>query len=97
MAPDLRDPREDDRIGISCRQPRIGPPLSTDRFNHRIQTLKAVALDVAFVQPEGELVDVSSEMLRAHAVIDAVVAAFQDSPDAFNRVRVSRASRVLAS
>ena len=34
----------------SCRQPRIGQPLAADRFDHRIQPLKAVTFDVAFVQ-----------------------------------------------
>src|SRR5208282_1230386 len=82
---------------ISCGQPRIGQPLATDRFDHRIQPLKAVPFDVAFVQPKGELVQIAAKMLAAHAVVNAVVAAFQDCPDALNRVRVGRASRILAS
>ena len=32
---------------ISCRQPRIGQALSADRFDHRIQPLKAVTFDIA--------------------------------------------------
>jgi len=82
---------------VSCRQPRIGQPLSANHFNHRIQPLKAVPFDVAFVQPEGELVQITAKMFAAHAVIHAVVTAFQDRPYALNRVRVSRASRVFAN
>src|SRR5208282_4210237 len=81
----------------SCRQPRVGQALPADRFNHRIQPLKRMPLDVAFVQPESELIQIAAEVLAAHAVVNAIVAAFQDGPDAFNRVRVGRASRILAS
>ena len=56
-----------------------------------------MTLDVAFVQPEGELVDVPVQVLRADVVVDAVAAALQDRPDAFNAVRVGSATRVLAS
>src|SRR5208337_1087768 len=82
---------------VSCRQPRIGQPFTADSRDHAVEPLKRVPFDVAFVQPEGELVQIAAKVLAAHAVINAVVAAFQDSPDAFNRVRVCRASRVLAS
>src|SRR5208282_470951 len=82
---------------VSCRQPRIGQALPADRFDHRIQTLKAVPLDVPFVQSEREFIDVASKVLRADLVVDAIHAAFQDRPDALNRVRMGRASRVLAS
>jgi len=68
----------------SCRQPRICQALAADRFNHRVQPLKTMPFDIAFVQPEGELIDVPGKVLHAHAVVDAVVAAFQDGPDAFN-------------
>jgi len=71
---------------VSCRQPRISQPLTADRFDHRIQSLKAVPFDVAFVQTEGELVHIAAKVLAAHAVVDAVVAAFQDGPDALNAV-----------
>src|SRR5208282_4154153 len=82
---------------VSCRQPRIGQALPADRFDHAVEALKAVPFDVAFVQSEREFVDISGEMFRTDLVIDAIDAAFQDRPDAFNRVRVSSASRVLAS
>src|SRR5208282_5160276 len=49
---------------LSCGQPRIGQALAADRFDHRIQPLKRVTLYVTFVQPEGELIDVSGKMFR---------------------------------
>jgi hypothetical protein len=52
-----------------------------------------VPFDVAFVQPEGELIQIAAKVLAAHRVINAVVATFQDRPDALNRVRVGGASR----
>ena len=92
------EPSQSDRMGsASCRQPRIGQTLPADRFDHAVQPLKGVALYVALAQSERELIDIAGEMFRADFVVDAIDAAFQDGPDAFNRVRVSSASRVLAS
>ena len=51
--------------------------------------------DVAFVQTEGELVDVPAHMLAAPVEIDAVVAALEPCPHALDSVRVRRAVNVL--
>lgn len=83
--------------GRSCGQPRVGQALSADRLDHRIQPLKRVPFDVAFIQSEGELVQIAAKVLATHAVIHAVVATFQDCPDTFNSVRVGQTSRILAS
>ena len=48
------------------------------------------------VQPEGELVNVLGKMLFADLVIDAVHAALQNRPDAFNAVRGSGTLRIYS-
>src|ERR1039457_4877402 len=44
---------------LSCDQRRIGQALADNGSDHRIQPLKTVALSVAFVQPEGKLIQVT--------------------------------------
>ena len=54
VCPVLSADRIPHKAYTSCRQPRVGQSLPANRFDHRIQPLKAVPLDVAFVQPEGK-------------------------------------------
>src|SRR3954447_16179574 len=56
-----------------------------------------VQLDVAFVQPKGELVNVAAQMLRAGMVIDAEDAALHDREDALDAVGRHVAAHELAS
>jgi hypothetical protein len=41
--------KQQSALCASCRQPRVGQALAADRFDHRIQPLKGVPFDVAFV------------------------------------------------
>src|SRR4029077_10035708 len=82
---------------LSCDQFLVGKTLAAHRHNHAIQPVHGVPLDVAVVEPEGELVDVAAKMLRAGMVVDAGNAALHDGPDRFDAVGVDIAARVLAS
>src|SRR5579859_5048657 len=84
------------RVGFSCGKLLVREPLSADRSDETVQPLERVILDVAFVQPPRELVRIASCVLGADVVIDAIHAAFQDCPHAFNAVRAGRAPRILS-
>jgi hypothetical protein len=71
----------------SLGQPLIGKPLPSRPVHEAIQPLQSVALHVAVIETEGELVNVSTEMLRAGVMVDANQAALENGEDALNSVR----------
>jgi hypothetical protein len=70
----------------SLNQPRICQALPVHRFDERVEPVKGVDFDIAFVEPEGELVNVVMQMLRAGVVVDAMHPALHHGPDAFDGV-----------
>ena len=83
---------QEKRLFSSCGQPRVSQPLPADSVDERVQPLKRVALYVTFVQAERELINVTGKVLRADLVIDAIHAALQERPNAFDTVRTGRAA-----
>jgi len=82
--------------GRSCCQRLVGNATSSRRHDEAIQPLKGLALHVAVIQAEGELVDVAAKVLAAGVVIDANDAPFHDRENAFNAVRGDVATHVFA-
>ena len=54
-------------------QPRIGEALAVHRVHEAIEPLKRMPLHITFVQAEGELVNITREMLRAGVMVDVVL------------------------
>jgi hypothetical protein len=80
----------------SCREPLVCEPFSSRSGDERIKARQRVVRDVAFVQPERELIDVSKEMLGTRVMVDAMQPALQDSPNALDRVCMSGSALILA-
>jgi hypothetical protein len=53
----------------SLNQPRIGQALAIHRFDERIEAVERVDFDRAFVESEGELINVSAHVLLLMAGI----------------------------
>src|SRR3954465_7351378 len=58
------------KIAASCDQRLVGQPLAGCACGKAVEPGQRMQLDVAFVQPEGELVNVARQMLRAGMMID---------------------------
>ena len=84
-------------LGTSCGHLLVGDALARYGVNQAVQPFKSVALDVSFVQPERELLNVAVKVLRAGRMVHADDSAFQDRPDCLNRVSVNDPLRVLTS
>src|SRR5574337_535447 len=80
----------------SCDQLRVGQPLADNRIDEGVESVKRVNLDVAVVQPEGELVHVALKILRLYVVIDAKQTALEDREHGFNAVRSHAVADKLA-
>ena len=74
----------------------VGDAAASGRCDQVVQPLEVMALHVAFVQAEGELVHVPTKVLLAGMVVHAMQAALQDRPDAFDAVGVYAVPDVLS-
>src|SRR3954447_11141965 len=81
----------------SCDQRLVCQPLAGCSGDEAVQPGQCVQLDVAFVQPERELVNVAAQMLRAGMMIDAENAALHDREDALDAVGCHVAAHELSS
>src|ERR1700679_3937248 len=72
---------------FSCCEFLVGEMLSDYRNYERIQPLQGVTAHVADVQAERELIHIAMQVLLGNLVVDAVHAALEHSPDAFDTVR----------
>ena len=75
----------------------IGDSLPGDRIHEAVQTVESVALDVPFVQSEGELVHVTANVFDADVVERASESALEDGPHTFDSVSARHAAHVLVS
>src|ERR1700688_5022605 len=89
---DRRAPRQPSRpissevSAFSCNQVRIGQPLASGRADKAFQSRECVMLHVAFIQPEGELVNITAQMFFASMMVDADQPALENRENAFNAV-----------
>lgn len=70
----------------SLNERLICEPLSRYAIYEAVEPRQGVILDVAFVQPERKLVNVSVQMLRAGMMIDADQSALQYGENTFDTV-----------
>ena len=73
----------------------VGNVLPGDGIDEAIQTLKGVALDVPFVQPEGKFVNVAAKVLNRDVMEGSVQAALENGPNALYPVRARHPANVL--
>src|SRR6202789_3991093 len=84
------------RIDRSRDQRLVGESLADRLVTERCDTVQRVNLAIALAaQAERELIDVALHVLDGEVVIDAVVAALEDSPHALNAVCMRHAIHVL--
>jgi hypothetical protein len=81
---------------LSCDQRLVGEPLSGRAVYEAVEPGQRMQLDVALVQPEGELVNVPAQMLRAGVMVDAENAPLHDREDALDTVGRHVAAHELA-
>lgn len=74
----------------------VGDALARNARHEAVQPLHGVAVDVAFVQPERELIDVATKVLLARMVIDADQAALEDGEHALDAVGRDAIADILA-
>src|ERR1700682_2468061 len=80
----------------SCDQILVHQPPPGRAVNEAIQPQQRVPRDVPIIEPEGELVNIPAQMLRANVVEGSIDAALQDGPDAFDAVRRNAITGVFA-
>lgn len=80
-----------------CSQLLIGQSFVKGRENKAIKPFERVIFDVSEVQTERKFSNVSVKMFRANVMVNAGDAAFQQSPNAFNGVRVDAVASVFAA
>ena len=97
---DRREPCQLSGLGIpvslSCRHFLIGDMATRDGIHEAGETFKRVPSDVARIQAECKFVNVTTEMLPAAMVIDAMQPAPQNSPHALDTVHRDGAASVFA-
>ena len=84
-------------VAYSSDQILISQPLARRAVNEAVDALRGVPLYVAFVETEGELIDIAVCVLRADMVECAVNAALEDGKETFDAVRCHVATNELAS
>ena len=72
---------------LRCNKFGIGQPLVGYGINKTFKTEQSMPLAVPGVQPKGELIDISPQVLRAGMMIDPVKTTLQGGPHAVNIVR----------
>ena len=65
----------------------VGKPLPGGPGNEALKPVKRMALDVALIEPEGELVNVAVQMFRAGVVVDADQTTLENRENALDAVR----------
>src|SRR6267154_3613451 len=73
-------------LGRSCRKLLVGNAATCRHVNQTFQSVKSRDFDISTVQAEGELIHVPAKMLVAHLVIDAIMPALEECPNAFYTV-----------
>ena len=71
----------------SSEQILISQPLTGRAVNEAVDALRSMPPDIAFVETEGELIDIAVHVLRADMVERAVNATLEHSEETFNSVR----------
>lgn len=71
----------------SLDQRLVGQSLAASAINKTIQPRQGMVLDVAFVQPEREFINITAKMLAAGVMVDTDQTALENGEDAFNSVR----------
>jgi hypothetical protein len=80
-----------------CCQLLIGQSFVKGRENKAIKAVERVIFDVSEIEPERKFSNVAVKMFRANVMINARNAAFQQSPDGFNAVRINAVASVFAA
>lgn len=88
--------REPFRQSFSRGQLLVGDSTANGCDHKTIEPLQGVKLHVAVIESESELVHITAKMLFARVMIHASNTAFQQSPNAFYRVRMSQSTAILA-
>ena len=87
LEPDQRSyPRFPAAWAYSSNQILVGQPPAGCAVGEAVQPQQSMPSDVAIIEPEGELVNVPTKMLRADVVEGAIDTAFQHCPNAFDAV-----------
>jgi hypothetical protein len=81
----------------SLDQTFVREPLAGYSVNEAIESRQGMVLHIAFVETEGELIDIAAKMLRAGVVVDTNQAALQNCEHAFNPVRGDIIADIFAS
>jgi hypothetical protein len=81
---------------LSLDQPLVGQALSSDAINEALKPRQGMVLHIAFVEPEGELIDIAAKVLRAGVVVDANQATLENSEHTFNPVRGHIVANIFA-
>lgn len=80
-----------------CSQLLIGQSFVKGRENKAIQSFERVIFDVSKIEPERKFSNVSVKMFRANVMVNAGDAAFQQSPNTLNRVRIDAVASVFTA
>src|SRR5258707_13423027 len=81
----------------SLYQILVSQPLAGNAITETVEPLQGMPLNVTFIEPESELVNVPAQMLRADMVEGAINATLQNGPDALNAVSRNAVAHILAS
>src|SRR4051812_45883748 len=81
----------------SSDQILVSQPLAGRAVNEAVDALRGVPFDVAFVETEGEFIDIAVCVLRADMVECAVNATLEDGEETFDAVRRHVAANELGS
>ena len=71
---------------FSCGHLLVRNPFACYGVNERVEALQRMPLNVACVQSEGKLINVSPQVFDTDLMVDAVDTAFQDRPNTLYRV-----------
>lgn len=82
--------------GFSCDEFLIGDALARRCDDEAIQPVKGVAFDVPFIEPKGELVDVSVKVFRTRVMVDTMQPTLHHSPNTLYAVRSDVPAHVFA-
>ena len=82
--------------GFSCDEFLVGDALARRCDDEAIQPVKGVAFDVPFIEPKGELVDVSVKVFRTRVMVDTMQPTLHYSPDRLYAVRGDVPAHIFA-
>jgi len=84
-------------VAHSSYQVLIGQPLAGRAVNEAVYPLRSMPLDIAFIETEGELIDITVHVLRADMVESAINAALENGKETLDPVRCHVATNELGS